>query len=206
VAGVWIRIASLRCRRPSYLRPAPPALQYALWAEGLGEALRGVAAGLPGVPIYITETGCADRGDAVRPAMIESYMAQVESAVAEGIDLRGVMYWSIVDCFEWQEGYNLAFGLYPFDKASGRGAKPRASAALLKRWFERLAESAPRLRRGAAARAKGGGGEVADGQIANGDGEGGADGDGEAANGGAASGGAANGGRVGAGAMALSGA
>ena len=132
--------------------------------------------------------------------MIESYMAEVESAVAEGIDLRGVMWWTLIDCFEWQEGYHLAFGLYPFDKASGRGEKPRASAALLTRWFERLAESAPRLRRAPVARAKGGGDKVADGDGADADGAV-ADGDGEAANGGAANG---AGGRVGA--MALSGA
>ena len=52
-----------------------------------------------GVPIYITETGVADQGDALRPQMIEGYMAAVEDIVRRGYDLRGIMYWSLVDNF-----------------------------------------------------------------------------------------------------------
>ncbi len=151
-------------------RTHPPKQQYALWADGLVEALRGVAAGLPGVPIYITETGCADKGDTVRPVMIESYMKKVEEAVAEGIDLRGVMYWTLIDNFEWQFGFGQKFGVYAWRGDDGQRREPRASAALLKRWFERLVVTCPRLRREAAARrAAAGGGALADGRFVEGE-------------------------------------
>lgn len=40
---------------------------------------------------------------------------QIERAVREGIDVRGVMYWTLVDNFEWAEGWTIKFGLYAFD-------------------------------------------------------------------------------------------
>ena len=42
---------------------------------------------------------------------------QIERAVREGIDVRGVMYWTLVDNFEWAEGWTIKFGLYAFDPA-----------------------------------------------------------------------------------------
>lgn len=60
-----------------------------------------------GVPIYITETGVADVGDERRPLMLQSYMEQVERAVQMGYDLRGIMYWTLVDNFEWGFGFSM---------------------------------------------------------------------------------------------------
>src|SRR3712207_7546722 len=39
-------------------------------------------------------------------------------AVQEGVDLRGVFLWTLVDNFEWSEGWGLRFGLYALDQAT----------------------------------------------------------------------------------------
>jgi len=52
------------------------------------------------VPIYITETGIADAKGDRRPLWLETYIPEVERAVRDGIDVRGLMYWTLVDNFE----------------------------------------------------------------------------------------------------------
>lgn len=52
------------------------------------------------VPIYITETGIADAVGDRRPLWLETYIPEVERAVRDGMDVRGLMYWTLVDNFE----------------------------------------------------------------------------------------------------------
>ena len=52
------------------------------------------------VPIYITETGIADAAGDRRPLWLETYIPEVERAVRDGMDVRGLMYWTLVDNFE----------------------------------------------------------------------------------------------------------
>ena len=65
-----------------------------------------------GKPIYITENGLADAKGDCRELFIKSYLGAVHKAVMEGIDVRGYFYWSLLDNFEWSEGFNMKFGLY----------------------------------------------------------------------------------------------
>jgi beta-glucosidase/6-phospho-beta-glucosidase/beta-galactosidase len=110
-------------------------MPYALYAEGIFKALEGI--GVLDIPIYITETGVADSGDAVRPVMIQTYMSAIEQAIRAGHDIRGVLYWSLVDNFEWAFGYTMKFGIYEWD-ASSQQRTCRQSGRLLKHWFKRL--------------------------------------------------------------------
>jgi hypothetical protein len=72
-------------------------MYYPCHPQGLYEAV--MQAKEYGVPIYITETGCADRGDAIRPVVIDSYFRAALRAMKDGADLRGFYYW--VSC--WRE-------------------------------------------------------------------------------------------------------
>ncbi len=40
---------------------------------------------------------------------------QIEKAIKEGIDVRGMFYWTLIDNFEWAEGYDIRFGLYEWN-------------------------------------------------------------------------------------------
>ena len=70
-----------------------------------------------GKPIYITENGIADSKDAQRPQFIRDHLYWVGRAIAEGADVRGYYHWSLMDNFEWAEGYWPRFGLYTVDYA-----------------------------------------------------------------------------------------
>jgi len=111
-------------------------MPYALHAEGLFDALDGIST--LGIPVYITETGCADKGDTVRPVMIESYFSAIEEARRRKYDLRGVLYWSLVDNFEWAFGYTMKFGVYGYDEQDLTRHERKKSVQLLRHWFHRL--------------------------------------------------------------------
>ena len=51
-------------------------------------------------------------------------------AIADGIDVRGYTYWSLLDNFEWAEGYRPTFGLVAVDRTTF-ARTPRPSAAWL---------------------------------------------------------------------------
>lgn len=138
------------CANPGEIMTDMP---YALYPEGLLTAIHGVSE--LGIPIYITETGVADAGDSIRPKMIQSYMSTLEKAVEMGYDVRGLMYWTLVDNFEWSCGFHMRFGVYsrsPVPQDNQERHKHQ-SAALLAQWFDRLKTHCPALQREAAAAA-----------------------------------------------------
>jgi beta-glucosidase len=103
--------------------------------EGLGELLRtwGRATKLP---IYVTENGIADSRDAQRSSFLVRHLAQIADVIREGIDVRGYFHWSLLDNFEWAEGYGPRFGLYEVDYTTqSRRARPSAEV------FRRIATS-----------------------------------------------------------------
>jgi beta-glucosidase len=82
-----------------------------------------------GKPIYVTENGLPDADDDQRPRFLLTYLAQMQRAIAEGVDVRGYYHWSFTDNFEWAEGWALRFGLVALDEATGVRT-PRPSADL----------------------------------------------------------------------------
>jgi beta-glucosidase len=68
-----------------------------------------------GWPLLVTENGVADaRGDR-RPDFIRAHIYALDRARAEGADVIGYIYWSLIDNFEWSHGYRGRFGLYSID-------------------------------------------------------------------------------------------
>ena len=68
-------------------------------------------------PIYITEAGVPDPDDSLRPAYLARTLRAVWQACMHNYPVRGFFFWSLVDNFEWAEGYDprYRFGLYGVD-------------------------------------------------------------------------------------------
>ena len=92
-----------------------------IFPEGLYRFLHRAAALAPGLPIFVTENGMAhDSGgdglhDPARLAYVDAHLAQCLRAIAEGVDLRGYILWSLLDNYEWSLGYEKRFGLVHVD-------------------------------------------------------------------------------------------
>jgi beta-glucosidase len=99
-----------------------------IYPEGLYRSLKRVYRRLK-MPIYITETGLPDEDDDQRPYFILSHLAALHRAIRDGVDVRGVFLWSLIDNFEWAEGWDMRFGLYAMDERTGE-RRLRPSGAL----------------------------------------------------------------------------
>ena len=77
-----------------------------------------------GVPLLVTENGFADRADAFRPRALVEYLLAMARAIEGGADVIGYLHWSLLDNFEWADGFAPRFGLYAVDFADP--ARPRA--------------------------------------------------------------------------------
>lgn len=64
------------------------------------------------VPIFITENGTCDARDAFRAKYIYDHLYQVARLIQEGVDVRRYYHWTLMDNFEWVEGFTARFGLY----------------------------------------------------------------------------------------------
>jgi len=102
-------------------------LPWEIYPEGLFEAIKHIAARMPDLPIYITENGCADEADRVRGQYIRNHLAQIDRAFRMNLPVKGYFHWTLMDNFEWIEGYSAKFGLYQTDFVTFKRT-PRASA------------------------------------------------------------------------------
>ena len=89
-------------------------MPYAIYAEGFYRALMRLKP--LGVPVIVTENGIADDKDDRRSIWIERYIYAMSQAIKDGVDVRGYHYWSLMDNFEWAEGWQMDFGLYAVDR------------------------------------------------------------------------------------------
>jgi beta-glucosidase len=86
-------------------------------------------------PVYITENGCSSADepgadglvdDKFRIDYLDGHVRATADAIAAGVDVRGYLTWTLLDNFEWAEGYQQRFGLVHVDFASQRRT-PKAS-------------------------------------------------------------------------------
>ena len=68
-----------------------------------------------GKPVMVTENGLADAADRQRARFVEDHLRQALRALRDGVDLRGYLYWSLMDNFDWAEGFTKRFGLAETD-------------------------------------------------------------------------------------------
>ncbi len=112
--------------------------------SGLEELLVDLGREFPGLPIVVTENGCAYDDpvvdgrvhDARRVDYLQRHLTAVHRAVEAGVPVAGYFVWSLMDNFEWAEGYSQRFGVTHVDYET-QVRTPKDSA----RWFSRLART-----------------------------------------------------------------
>jgi beta-glucosidase len=97
--------------------------------------------------IYITENGTSSTDvltadghvyDTDRVMYLRNYLISLRRAVSDGIPVRGYFLWSLLDNFEWADGYNLRFGLYYVDFSTQK-RYPKLSASFCSETISRNA-------------------------------------------------------------------
>ncbi|HEY3215669.1 MAG TPA: glycoside hydrolase family 1 protein [Candidatus Eisenbacteria bacterium] len=116
---------------PHVTRRGAPAtdLKWEIHPRGFEEAL--VQVGRLGVPVLVTENGFADQRDAFRPRALVEYLRHLGRALERGVDVRGYLHWSLMDNFEWADGFRPRFGLYRVDFADPERPRTRTRSAEL---------------------------------------------------------------------------
>lgn len=105
------------------------------YPEGLEATIRQAAA-VAGIPVIVTENGLATADDTRRIAYVERALRGVANCLRDGIDVRGYIYWTALDNFEWIFGYRPTFGLIAVDRATQeRTVKPSG------RWLGNVART-----------------------------------------------------------------
>jgi beta-glucosidase len=97
--------------------------------------------------IYITENGCSSSDepsadgrvyDTDRVMYLRNYLSHLQRATSEGVPVRGYFLWSLMDNFEWADGYTNRFGLHYVDYATQQRT-PKLSASFYKEVIARHA-------------------------------------------------------------------
>ncbi|MFA6956847.1 MAG: family 1 glycosylhydrolase [Thermoanaerobaculia bacterium] len=86
-------------------------------------------AGSTGLPVVVTENGLADAHDRLRARFLSEHVDAIREARRLGTDVHGYFHWSLVDNYEWLDGYGPRFGLFEVDRAT-MARRPRPSAAV----------------------------------------------------------------------------
>jgi beta-glucosidase len=120
--------------RPETLERTP--MGWLVDAEGLYELLMRLSKDALGLPLFITENGCAAEdyvdpegavNDLERVSYLHQHLAAAARAIRDGASLAGYYVWSLLDNFEWGWGYQKRFGIVFVDFGSQRRT-PKSSA------------------------------------------------------------------------------
>ncbi len=115
--------------------PAPEGaeltqMDYEFYPESVGNVVRKVHEVFHG-DLLVTENGVASDDDTRRVEFIRRAVGSVQKCVEDGIPVKGYLYWSLLDNFEWQKGYAMKFGLVAVDRRNGQKRVPKPSLAYL---------------------------------------------------------------------------
>ena len=86
-----------------------PSMDYEFWAPGLYDLLGEFSRRFPDLPLTVTESGIATESGRRRAEHIVRSLQQIHRAIEDGMDIRGYYHWSLMDNFEWAEGYEPRF-------------------------------------------------------------------------------------------------
>jgi beta-glucosidase len=137
---------------PSHIGPGVPPKGVELDAfareidpSGLGEMLARVRDDYGNPKVLITENGCSDPLSLTAPAILDDrvridylrrHLETVKLAMEQGSPIGGYFIWTLVDNWEWEQGFTAKFGMCAMDRKTGVRAT-KASYA----WFRNLAKT-----------------------------------------------------------------
>jgi hypothetical protein len=83
-----------------------------IYPEGIRSVLDRMHKKYPKKPIFVSEIGFSDRTDAKRPYWLLKTLEEIAHAERQGLPIKGILIWSLVNNFEWNEGMRQKFGLF----------------------------------------------------------------------------------------------
>ena len=101
-------------------------LGWEIYPKGLTDLLVRVSREYTKLPIYVTENGMSENNDERRVTFYDGHLRAVLDAREQGADVRGYFAWSLLDNYEWAEGYASRFGIVHVDYETQRRT-PKAS-------------------------------------------------------------------------------
>lgn len=127
-----------------WLRPNP---------HGFYVLLKWISSRYSHPAIFVTENGTSIKSendmrmpeileDDFRVKYFDGYVRAMAKAVDEGVDVKGYLAWSLMDNFEWAEGYETRFGVTYVDYEGGQKRYPKKSAKALGPLFQELIKKA----------------------------------------------------------------
>jgi beta-glucosidase len=102
---------------------------YEFYPEALENVIRKVH-NKTALPIIVTENGCGIGDDSRRIEFLRRALAGVKNCVDNGLPVKGYCCWSLLDNFEWQQGFAITFGLIAVDRQTQK-RKPKPSLAFM---------------------------------------------------------------------------
>ncbi len=81
------------------------------------------------LPVLITENGTAEDDPVLYQDYLLSHLRSLGLAIKEGLDVRGYLWWSLIDNFEWDKGFSKRFGLFEVDYSNFQ-REPREFSAV----------------------------------------------------------------------------
>lgn len=84
-----------------------------------------------GIPLMVTENGIATQNESLRERFVCDHLAALQQAIGDGVPVLGYLYWTLMDNYEWSEGFAPRFGLAETDYLS-QARRPRSAAVAFK--------------------------------------------------------------------------
>ena len=112
---------------PKFTFVPDTTLLFDFYPRGLYEAVMRIERDYD-LPVIISENGTADGFEYTGGEFLIPHLAWLRQALIDGADVRGYFFWSLVDNYEWNHGYDLKFGMYSYDPTTKqRKSKPIAA-------------------------------------------------------------------------------